>query len=144
MAELQLLVGQAGALAAEYQCDLGTFARLGHRTGGSVGRQVFLQLDAAGTGRATQYQAAVSHGLGQGGHHRSVPQHVFGTGRAAEGLLVQRLFGGDQHQAGQAHGLQGAGGSPHVAGVLGTDQDKSEAGGGGKLGHEQGKGRAGR
>src|SRR2546427_9511465 len=37
--------------------------------------------------------------------------HVFGTGRAAEGLFVERLFGGDQHQAGQAHGLQGAGGS---------------------------------
>jgi len=62
----------------------------------------------------------------------------------AESLLVQRFFGGDQHQAGQAHGLQGTGGSAHVAGVLGTDQDESEAGGGGKLGHEQGKGRAGR
>lgn len=144
VAELQLFVGQPGALAAEHQRHLGPLACLGHRPGGGIGRQVLLQLHAAGTGGTAQHQAAIGHGLGQGGHHRGVAEHVLGTGRAAEGLLVQRFFGGNQDQAGQAHGLQRTGGGAHVAGVLGTDQDESEAGGGGKLGHEQGKGRAGR
>ena len=127
VAQLQLLVGQAGALASEHEGHLAQLDGLGHGALACHFRQQFLQLHPARARGAAQHQPAVGHGLGQGSHHRGIAQHVLGAGRAPVGVLVQRPLGSDQDQPGQAHGFHRAGGGTDVARMLGTDQDEADA-----------------
>ncbi len=138
VAQLQLLVGQAGALAAEHHRHLGRTGRVGDRAGGGIGRQQLLQLDPARARRAAQHQGAVGDRLGQSGVDRRAIQHVLSPGRAAVGLVVGGLLRCHQHQPAEAHGLHGTGGRTDIAGVLGTDQDETDRRGNGRDGlHER-------
>ncbi len=128
VAQLQFVVVQAGALAAEDERHLAL------RGGGDgprrrVARRQFRQLHPPATRGATQHQPAVRHRLGQGREDRGRRDQVVGAGRHGFGIAVGRLLRGHQHQPDQPHGLHRPGRGADVARMLGTDEDDPEAAG---------------
>ncbi len=127
MAELQFVVGQAGALATEHDRHLGRFAGLGPGTARALVRRQLFQRDPARTRGAADHQGAIGHRLGQGGEDRRLAEHVLGTGRTPIGVFVERTLRRHQHQARHAHRLHRARGGADVAWMLGADKNETDA-----------------
>jgi hypothetical protein len=140
MAELQLLVVESGALAAEDHRDLAAGAGGVEGAGRGLARREFLQRDAPAARGAAQHEAAVGHRFGEGLDPDHVVEQIGRTGGQRHRLRMRKAFGRDEHQPGQAHGLHRPRRGADVAGMLGTDQHHAQAVGG----EQRGCGRGGR
>ncbi|MNC30752.1 hypothetical protein D3C75_790450 [compost metagenome] len=119
---LQLIVGEAGAFTAKHQGDrvrrslhhqlLTRFAGIQH--GPAQGPR-------AGTG--ADDQATIGDGLIERRHDAGVDQHIAGSRRQGDGIVIGQGLRINQHQLRQPHGLHGSRRRAHVAGVRGVYQN---------------------
>ena len=118
-------VGEAEFLGAEQERD----RRLGQRPE-DASRAVFqaaegmLQLAVADAGGA-DHEAAIGHGVGEGGEFRGAIQQR-GSADGGAGFAEGDVVGVDDAQVGEAEIGHGAGGSADVEGVASGDQDHAQ------------------